>query len=75
MDSAAAVMGTNTTVAAAARGMNGEEVESSSVSITPNDLVELVRAVKFANTNAVSERCIQKFQLLWHNRTTQRMLS
>jgi hypothetical protein len=52
MDSAAAVMGTNTTVAAAARGINGEEVESSSVSITPNDLVELVRAVKFANTNA-----------------------
>ena len=38
---------TNTTAAAAARGMIGEEVESS-----PNDLVELVRAVKFANTNA-----------------------
>ena len=33
--------------------MIGEEVESSrSVIITPNDLVELVRAVKFANTNA-----------------------
>jgi hypothetical protein len=50
----AAVMGTNTTAdAAAARGINGEEVESSSVSsITPNDLIELVRAVKFANTNA-----------------------
>jgi hypothetical protein len=47
-------MGTNTTAdAAAARGINGEEVESSSVSsITPNDLIELVRAVKFANTNA-----------------------
>lgn len=43
---------TNTTAAAAARGMIGEEVESSSVIITPNDLVELVRAVKFANTNA-----------------------
>ena len=42
----------NTTAAAAARGMIGEEVESRSVIITPNDLVELVRAVKFANTNA-----------------------
>ena len=44
---------TNTAAAAASRGMIGEEVESSrSVIITPDDLVELVRAVKFANTNA-----------------------